>query len=119
MDYPVRVVARGRFRKPGIEMQRQPVDPLPRNVTEQVKQVWQSKLSRLNFEFVFLARTRLTARQVIEHARTAKSANEHCQLEPLPWQCALARGLLLWPTPTDLSLPDGPALSSACGTPLP
>ena len=49
---------------------------------------------RLNFEFVFLARTRLTARQTIERARTAKSA-EHCQLEPFPWYGQLLPDLLL------------------------
>ncbi len=49
---------------------------------------------RLNFEFVFLARTRLTARQTIERARTAKSA-EHFQLEPFPWYGQLLPDLLL------------------------
>lgn len=36
---------------------------------------------RLNYEFVFRAKTKLTARQLVERAQTAKSADEHCQLE--------------------------------------
>lgn len=52
-------------------------------------------LGRLNYEFVFRARTSLTARQVLERANTAKSASEHCQLEPFPWQADLIRNLLL------------------------
>ncbi len=46
------------------------------------EQTW----GRLNYEFCFSARTDLTARQVIERAKTAKSAGEHCQLEPFKWQ---------------------------------
>lgn len=50
---------------------------------------------RLNFEFCFLATTYLMAREVIEYAKGAKSANEHCQLEPFPWQPGFVRELLL------------------------
>ena len=50
---------------------------------------------RLNYEFCFRASTPLTARQVIERAKTAKSAGEHCQLEPFPWSESFARELLL------------------------
>ena len=39
---------------------------------------------RLNYEFVFLAKTGLTSREVFEFALTAKSAAEHCQLEAFP-----------------------------------
>ena len=52
-------------------------------------------LGRLNFEFVFRARTSLTAREVLERANVAKSVSEHCQLEPFPWQVDLIRNLLL------------------------
>lgn len=50
---------------------------------------------RLNYEFCFRASTPLTARQVIERAKMAKSAGEHCQLEPFPWSETFARDLLL------------------------
>ncbi len=50
---------------------------------------------RLNYEFCFRACTPLTARQVIERAKTAKSADEHCQLEPFPWSETFTRDLLL------------------------
>lgn len=50
---------------------------------------------RLNYEFCFRATTPLTARQVIERAKTAKSAGEHCQLEPFPWSEGFVRELLL------------------------
>lgn len=52
-------------------------------------------LGRLNFEFVFRAKTSFSARQVLERAKTAKSASEHCQLEPFPWQANLISDLLL------------------------
>lgn len=50
---------------------------------------------RLNYEFVFLARTALSFRKVMERARTAKSASEHVQLEPFPWNPYFLRELLL------------------------
>jgi hypothetical protein len=49
---------------------------------------------RLNIEFVFRAKTRLTAREVLDRAKAAKSVSEHCQLEPFPWQGSLIRDLL-------------------------
>lgn len=52
-------------------------------------------LGRLNFEFVFRARTSLSAREVLKRAKKAKSASEHCQLEPFPWQPNLISDLLL------------------------
>lgn len=52
-------------------------------------------LGRLNVEFVFRAKTSLFARQVLERAKGAQSANEHCQLEPFPWQAEFVRDLLL------------------------
>lgn len=50
---------------------------------------------RLNYEFCFRAETPLSARQVIERAKAAKSAGEHCQLEPFPWSETFVRDLLL------------------------
>src|SRR3989344_1183996 len=50
---------------------------------------------RLNYEFCFYATTPLTAWQVIQRARGAKSADEHCQLEPFPWSPEFVRNLLL------------------------
>lgn len=49
---------------------------------------------RLNYEFVFLARTTLTFWQVMERARNAKSASEHCQLEPFLWNSHVISNLL-------------------------
>lgn len=39
---------------------------------------------RLNYEFVFFGSVRLTAAEVVERAKSAKSAGEHCQLEAIP-----------------------------------
>ncbi|OGY37191.1 MAG: hypothetical protein A3E36_01160 [Candidatus Andersenbacteria bacterium RIFCSPHIGHO2_12_FULL_45_11b] len=39
----------------------------------------------LTYEFVFIGKTKLTARQVIERAKGAKSADEHPVLESLMW----------------------------------
>lgn len=50
---------------------------------------------RLNFEFVFRAVTHCSARQVLERAKTAQSAREHCQLEPFVWRSDFVRDLLL------------------------
>ena len=50
---------------------------------------------RLNYEFCFMAKTTLSAREVIERSRSAASAHEHCQLEPFRWSPALCPGLLL------------------------
>ena len=50
---------------------------------------------RLNYEFVFRAKTEMTAFEVIELAKGAKSADEHCQLEPFPWSSTFMRHLLL------------------------
>ena len=51
--------------------------------------------ARLNVEFVFRATTRCSAREVMESAKAAVSADEHCHLEPFPWQPSLMRDLLL------------------------
>ena len=50
---------------------------------------------RLNYEFIFLAHTRLSFREVIEKARSARSGDEHCQLEPFDWDPYTIRELLL------------------------
>lgn len=50
---------------------------------------------RLNTEFVFRARTLLTAEEVVAAAKAAKSANEHCWLEFWPWEASFVRELLL------------------------
>lgn len=50
---------------------------------------------RLNYEFIFLARTVLSFRKVMERARSARSASEHCQLEPFPWNPYFLHYLLL------------------------
>jgi hypothetical protein len=40
---------------------------------------------RLNFEFIFMARSLLSATDLIKKAADSKSANEHCQIEAFPW----------------------------------
>ena len=39
---------------------------------------------RLNYEFVFYGSVYLTAAEIVERAKSAKSAAEHCQLEAIP-----------------------------------
>lgn len=50
---------------------------------------------RLNYEFIFLARTTLPFRQVMERVKSARSASEHSQLEPFPWNPYFLRELML------------------------
>ncbi|OHA04026.1 MAG: hypothetical protein A3J10_02205 [Candidatus Sungbacteria bacterium RIFCSPLOWO2_02_FULL_54_10] len=50
---------------------------------------------RLNYEFVFLAHTALSFREVIGKARSARSGDEHSQLEPFVWDPYTIRELLL------------------------
>jgi 8-oxo-dGTP pyrophosphatase MutT (NUDIX family) len=50
---------------------------------------------RLNYEFCFQARTEFMARELIEIAKSAKSAGEHCQLEPFLWEHSSVSHLLL------------------------
>lgn len=57
--------------------------------------VCEESWGRLNYEFVFRANTSLTARQLTERAKTAKSAGEHSQLEPFPFRENFMRELLL------------------------
>lgn len=49
---------------------------------------------RLNSEFVFRASTALTAKEVVERAKAAKSAGEHCWLEFCPWKSSFIRQYL-------------------------
>lgn len=39
---------------------------------------------RLNYEFVFFGLVNLTVAEIVERAKSAKSAGEHCQLEAIP-----------------------------------
>lgn len=50
---------------------------------------------RLNYEFVFLARTALSFPRMMERARGARSGSEHSQLEPFSWNPYVLRGILM------------------------
>ncbi|MEK7098905.1 MAG: hypothetical protein AAB916_00100 [Patescibacteria group bacterium] len=68
---------------------------------------------RLNYEFVFFAQTRLTFRQVIERAKTARSGTEHVQLEPFPASADFMNDLLM--SDPDGWVPTGFAGLALCG----
>lgn len=54
----------------------------------------------MSYEFIFMAQTKLTARQLITRALTAVSANEHPVLEVFPWNPDFIRENVLLPEPT-------------------
>lgn len=54
------------------------------------------------YEFIFIARSKLTACQLMERALTAISANEHCVLEAFPWDPDFIRENVLLMEPTCL-----------------
>ena len=67
---------------------------------------------RLNYEFVFLARSALTAAELIDEASHAESAIEHSRVESYPWD-ADSIGALLLADPTGF-VPSGWAALAIC-----
>lgn len=53
----------------------------------------------MSFEFIFRATTSLTARQLMERALRAKSADEHIMFEVFPWDPKFIRENVLLPEP--------------------
>lgn len=56
----------------------------------------------MSYEFIFMAKSKLTARQLMERTLTAVSANEHCVLEAFPWDPDFIRENVLLAEPTCL-----------------